>query len=170
MPFLNPYVRVDIDDAAGGLVQPLIYQGRDDMFTVPAGFVTDFASVPRFMTWLIPTMGAYTRAAVLHDWLCTDLERGKAISPRYITLANARDTDGIFRRVCRESGTPLVRRWLLWAGVRWGALGTPARRPDWLRDAPAVVGISLLALPLLLLPALFVGLALLIDRAVEVAR
>lgn len=39
---------------------------------VPAGFETDFASIPRALWWLLPPDGAYTQAAVLHDWLCKE--------------------------------------------------------------------------------------------------
>lgn len=45
--------------------------------TVPAGFQTDFASVPRFFWRLFPPTGNYCPAAVIHDWLyrMTDVDR-----------------------------------------------------------------------------------------------
>ena len=36
---------------------------------VPKGFVTDFASIPRPFRILIPKLGRYNKAAVLHDFL-----------------------------------------------------------------------------------------------------
>lgn len=36
---------------------------------VPSGFKTDFASVPRLLWPILPPIGKYTAAAVLHDWL-----------------------------------------------------------------------------------------------------
>ena len=87
-------------------------------FVVPAGFRTDFASVPRVVTWLVPRFGAYTLAAILHDWLVTEGLRTGVVT--------SRQADGIFRRVMRESGVPVLRRWLMWAGVRWGALAERA--------------------------------------------
>jgi len=36
---------------------------------VPAGFVSDFASIPRWATWLHPTNGRHIKAAVVHDYL-----------------------------------------------------------------------------------------------------
>lgn len=162
MPFLGPVVaHIETDTAT--LIEPLIYRGAIDSFTIPAGACTDFASVPRALTWLVPKMGAWTKASVLHDQLCNLLERGD-------DRVSAVDVDGVFRRVMREAGTPLVRRWLVWTAVRWGALGTPARRPGWWSTAGPVLAISVAALPFLLLPALFVGLALLVDRAVEAVR
>lgn len=60
MPFTGPVVVQEVDRGDGSrwqLVEPLTYQGRDDPFVVPAGFETDFASVPRAFTWLIPRYG-----------------------------------------------------------------------------------------------------------------
>ena len=39
---------------------------------VTEGFRTDFASIPRAFWWLLPPDGAYTQAAVLHDWMCRE--------------------------------------------------------------------------------------------------
>lgn len=41
----------------------------DEKIEVPAGFETDFASVPRYFQWLLPSVGRYGKAAVLHDYL-----------------------------------------------------------------------------------------------------
>jgi hypothetical protein len=38
-------------------------------FTVPTGFRTDLASIPRPFWNILPPFGKYTGAAVLHDWL-----------------------------------------------------------------------------------------------------
>lgn len=38
-------------------------------FAVPAGFVTDFASIPRGLWSLFPPTGEYAAAAVAHDYL-----------------------------------------------------------------------------------------------------
>ena len=169
MPFETAYVPVLIHpDGMYETTAQIVYRGRDERFVVPPRFLTDLASVPRLMTWLVPIAGVHDRAAIVHDWLCTSLADYRRYPAAYPDPpASARDTDGIFRRILRELGVPLVRRWLYWTGVRWGALANPARRAGWAKDAPLVLGISLLALPFLLLPALFVGAALLIDRAVE---
>jgi len=44
---------------------------------VPAGFLTDFASIPRGLWNLMPPTGEYGKAAVIHDYLyrCTLLDR-----------------------------------------------------------------------------------------------
>lgn len=160
MPFLPGSLtvrRVDADHWA--LVDDLVYRGRWDRFVVPAGFRTDFASVPRPVTWLVPRFGVYTLAAILHDWLVTEGLRTRVVT--------SRQADGIFRRVMRESGVPVLRRWLMWAGVRWGALADERRRRGWVLSAPGVLAISLLAAPLVLPPALFIVPGLLVYGAAE---
>ncbi|MEY4386602.1 MAG: hypothetical protein RLY20_1885 [Verrucomicrobiota bacterium] len=45
---------------------------------VPAGFLTDFASIPRGLWNLLPPTGKYGKAAVIHDYLyrcCPHLDR-----------------------------------------------------------------------------------------------
>lgn len=135
MPFTTRGVCVDLLDDQGALLVPLSYQGKVEHFTVPAGFVSDFATVPRLFRSFAPSIGLWTRSAVLHDWMCVHLAAGDCV-------VGSRDADGIFRRTMREAGVGFVTRWLLWCGVRWGALANPARRPGWWRDAPAVLGIT----------------------------
>ncbi len=149
--------RVDADRWA--LVDDLVYRGRWERFLVPAGFRTDFASVPRVVTWLVPRFGAYTLAAILHDWLCSEGIRSGAVT--------SRDADGIFRRVMRESGVPVLRRWMMWAGVRWGALTDERRRPGWWVSAPGVVAISVLAAPLVVPPVVVIVPGLVVYAVAE---
>lgn len=160
MPFESDSLTVRRrDDSHWTVVEPLVYRGKSDRFVVPAGFATDFASVPRVAVWLIPRFGRYTLAAVLHDWLVTEGLRTRAVT--------SRDADGIFRRVMRELGVPVVRRWLMWAGVRWGALTDPERRPGWAISAPGVLAISALAAPVVVPPGLLILLALAVYGSVE---
>jgi hypothetical protein len=142
-----------VDASRWELVAELVYRGRRDRFVVPAGFRTDFATVPLPVTWLVPRFGAYTLAVILHDWLVTEGLRTGVVT--------SREADGIFRRVLRESGVPVLRRWLMWTGVRWGALVSARRRPGWVFSAPGVLAISVLAAPLVLPPAVAIlpGLA-----------
>jgi hypothetical protein len=75
-------------------------------FVVPAGFETDFASVPRFFWRLFPPAGRYGKAAVLHDFL-------------YRTGAvTRRDADHIFFDAMRSLGVRFPTRWLMWLAVR----------------------------------------------------
>ena len=96
---------------------PLRYESdllRGRIITVPAEFITDFASVPRtpFAWWLVGDTSH--RAAVLHDWI---YQRHDAEG---IDRATA---DAIFREAAEaddQDPEPFWRRWLAWAGIRLG--------------------------------------------------
>ncbi|MDK3255875.1 DUF1353 domain-containing protein [Blastococcus capsensis] len=162
MPFeVGDVVVRTLDDEHWAVVEPLVYRGTRDRFVVPAGFRTDFATVPRVVVWLVPRFGRYTAAAILHDWFVTvGIESG---------VVTAREADGVFRRVMRESGVPVVRRWLMWTGVRWGAFGDPVRGAGWWHSAPGVLAISLLAAPVVVPPGLLIAVALSVYAVVEAA-
>ncbi|GAA4744025.1 hypothetical protein GCM10023328_27170 [Modestobacter marinus] len=160
MPFDSLALTVRrVSDTSWEVLAPLVYRGERDTFVVPPGFRTDFASVPRVVVWLFPRSGRYTPAAVLHDWLTDVAVPGGVVS--------ARDADGVFRRVMRELGVPPLRRWLMWTGVRWGALGNPVRLAGWWRDAPRVLALSVVAAPIVVPPAAVVAVALVVYRAAE---
>jgi len=165
------------------VIAPLIWTGtQGDTFTVPVGFVTDFATSPRFLHWLWLPYGAYTRAAVLHDYLLEDLaawerdgrslrdEAGRTIDGG--PLANSRDIDGVFRRAMKDLGVPWSKRWLGWTAVRWGALFNRRRAygRGFARDLPKVLGMSLLALPVILPGAAGVLVSLAFVRVITWAR
>lgn len=90
------------------LVSPLLYQSDValETFTVPAGFVTDLASVPRVPVAYWLTGGTSNEAAVVHDYL-------------YATGIVSRETaDAVLREASAVTGVPAWRRWLMWSGVR----------------------------------------------------
>ena len=52
----------------------------DKLIFIPAGFITDFASVPRLFFFL-PDWATYSKSPVLHDWLYrVKMINGKKIS------------------------------------------------------------------------------------------
>jgi hypothetical protein len=80
--------------------------------TVPLGYVTDLASVPRVMRWLVPVANAKNRkAAVVHDWLCSkEVQDSMGISQR--------QADEVFREALTASGVSFIGRWGMWLPVR----------------------------------------------------
>lgn len=98
------------DDGQWVLVEPLVYQsdvaGR--VITVPAGFQTDLASVPRLPVVYLLAGDCAREAAVVHDYLyCTHIvERATA--------------DAILREASAVTGVPAWRAALMYAGVRLG--------------------------------------------------
>jgi Protein of unknown function (DUF1353) len=147
------------DEQFWELMRPLEYQGKVDDFVVPAGMLTDFASVPRPFVWFIPQYGLYTMAAILHDYLWSRLAAKGKLS--WI------DADAIFRRALRELGVAFLRRWIMWAAVRWTALWKPGGTHGWWREAHRVLLFSVVALPFVLLPAALIAMALAVVYLVE---
>ena len=155
MPFTGDVVVRELPDADGSrwrLVEPLAYQGRDETFTVAAGFTTDFASVPQALTWLVPRYGRYTKAAIVHDYLWQRCREG--------TFGWA-DADGILRRAMRELDVPFLRRWLMWAAVRLAGIVTRSPSSLWTQGLGSlaafvlaiVLGLAYVAVPVVVVVA-----------------
>lgn len=161
------------------LTAPLVWTGsQGDTFTVPAGFVTDFATVPRFLHWLVLPYGAYTRSAVLHDYLLSlvaDVEgraAWRAGQPSPYAYGSqpikSRDADAIFRKTMHELGVGWLKRWAMWTAVRWASLFNPRRAYGRAiaADLPRMLLVTVAALATVVIPvaALAVAVALLFVR------
>jgi hypothetical protein len=159
MPF-PPNSQVDVRQVTTEdwqLLAALDYDGKSEHFEAPVGMRTDFASVPRIFVWFLPRYGRYTKAAILHDYLCAGGQVERV------------DADAIFRRAMRELGVPFLRRWIMWAAVRWGALLAPGGTKGWLKESPRVLLVSALALPIVLPPAVVILLAIAAFYVLEMA-
>lgn len=118
--------RCDVEDindiAASGrglwrFLSPLRYQSdlTGDTYTVPVGYVTDFASVPRVPIAFLLCGNTCAKPAGLHDFLYTpDPVTGKHPVPDRATA------DALLKEAALSEGVPAWRCWLLWAGVRLG--------------------------------------------------
>lgn len=98
------------DDANWFLHSPLEYKILNTSYriVVPAGFVTDFASIPWPLWSFMPRTGTYKRAAIVHDYL-------------YWTHACSREQADILLRLAMfESGVSDTTSWLIFKGVREG--------------------------------------------------
>lgn len=80
-------------------------EGSGFVVVVPAGALTDFASVPRFFWWLFPPSGQYNKAAVIHD----DLYRSHW---RRVVA------DAIFLDAMTSLNVPWYIRWPMYLAVR----------------------------------------------------
>lgn len=89
------------------LTSPLIYQHKEDVYVVPAGFETDLASVPNAIKFIVDDDEADIReAAVVHDWLYST----KAV-PR-------KKADEILFRAMIELGAGYVKAHIVYWAVR----------------------------------------------------
>lgn len=89
------------------LLDPLVFESDilRATITVPIGFETDYASVPRLpgAYWLTGD-GAH-ESAVVHDWMLT-------CGHSWRTAAD------VFREAMKAEGVPTWRAWLMYWGVR----------------------------------------------------
>lgn len=76
-------------------------------FTIPAGFSTDLASVPRLPVAHMLFAGRARRSAILHDYL-------------YEMRYPREWADAAFRAAMQAEGVGVFARWSMWAGVRVG--------------------------------------------------
>lgn len=98
------------DGVTWRLEQPLTYHvgapRSDTVVTVPTGFVTDFATVPRVFWWLIPRWGKHGNAAVLHDFLY------------HSKLYTRATSDAIFLEALEVLGVSWFTRSVMYVAVR----------------------------------------------------
>lgn len=106
-----------LDDGKWQLITDLIYEsdvaGRT--ITVPAGMVTDFASVPRLPLAYMFVGDRASKAAVIHDRLYDTHEVPRAVA------------DAVLREASAVTGVPWLARQAMFIGVRvfgwthWGS-------------------------------------------------
>lgn len=102
------------------LTRPLDYEIRNTglTVTVPAGFVTDFASIPRPFWSFLPPWGKYGAPSVVHDFLYWDQRCTRDQADRIFLLAMEESDVSSFRKF-------LIHRAVAWGGgFSWDANGT----------------------------------------------
>lgn len=110
----------ELSDTSWKLLRPFSYTTLDGhVIDIPAGFLTDGASSPVVITrW----GGKYGTAALIHDYLYTQLNHGHP-NPAAPTR---RDADDILDEVMRRCNVNIYVRVGIWLAVR--AFGGPAMR------------------------------------------
>ena len=103
---------LEVVDEGWQLTQPFIYHSellnRD--IEVPAGYVTDLASVPRLFRFIVPVANAKNRrAAVVHDYLCTHPDG---------LVKDKKQADQVFREALGVVGVGRFRSAFLYYPVR----------------------------------------------------
>lgn len=99
---------------------------------VPAerGFRTDLTSTPALFTWLVPKTGAHLPAALIHDGL---VPGGADGATSYVSseghVIDRVSADRVFRDAMADTGTGVVRRWIVWAAVTVATIFVGAGTP-----------------------------------------
>lgn len=102
-PALRPFARAE----HFMLVEPLVVRvgGGADSILIPAGFVSDFASIPSQVQGFISKLGPHLCPAIVHDYLYWEQACTRA------------EADAIFSKMMAELGTSWVTRKALYWGV-----------------------------------------------------
>ena len=102
------------------LAEPLIYEvggrGSGRVIVVWKGFVTDGPSIPRLLWWILPVWASYSRAGVIHDYLCYLI----AVNTPHPEAPTRADADRIFFEALTALNVGWVQRYALYWGVRFG--------------------------------------------------
>ena len=114
--------KVSSDPPTWRLLSDLIYQGVTRVYKlevpievrVPAGFTTDFASVPRLPVAFLLTGDTAQRAATVHDFL---YEFGRPCTHSALVLTR-KQADDLFLQAMTDSGIPRWRRNMMYYAVR----------------------------------------------------
>lgn len=122
--FLTPLVAEKVRGTEDTWIirEPLVYyrteirDGQEviQQIIIPDGFVTDYASTPRFVWLLMPKSGKYDDAAVVHDYLY--VHAGK-LNNRDLPYTKA-DADAIFKEAMKALGVDWLRISLMYPAVR----------------------------------------------------
>ena len=95
------------------LTAPFRYLSSIGIITVPAGFLTDGASVPRIFWNIFSPFGSCFPAALIHDYLYS-----KASSPEWVIDRDM--VDGIFLAAMKDVGVGWLTRHVIYRAVRLG--------------------------------------------------
>lgn len=108
------------------LLEPLVYRSDNiGLIVVDAGFVTNFASVPRLPFMYMLFGGVGDEAATLHDWLYRKEHTASTGSTIKIDRATAdKVLRGVIIECLTKDGASKLKAkaiaWAMWAGVRLG--------------------------------------------------
>ena len=162
-PVADQPLRVGKEEEFGA---PVTSSGPRTFTVPPAGttMITDLASVPPFLTWLVPKDGRHTPAALLHDGLMPKTPRlyqGPSL--------DRVEADRIFRNAMQHLDVAFLRRWAMWAavslatfcGMRPDFAGVWRRVGSWVRSA--IIGL----VTIILLTVGFAAWADLFDQSIS---
>ena len=123
-------VRVFADGKDNFLVEPLSYRVMDSNYviTVPAGFVTDYASVPESLHSFLGPRGRYGRAAILHDYLYWDQSCTRTQADRLLWLA-----------MVESKVSTLQSNVIFWAVDNFGESSWKQNRSERLTGKPRII-------------------------------
>lgn len=107
--FITPVCIKPYKDYRYSICHDVKFIVKKQIFTIPKGFKTDLASIPK-IAWPImaPSHSDLIRAAIVHDWFY-----------RMTCDFNRKDTDLIFYYMLKNDGVSTIRAFLMYYAVRF---------------------------------------------------
>ena len=99
-----------INDGKCILEADYIYSINGFLITVPKGFITDGASIPKSLQWIYDPYGKYIKAAVIHDYFYSKYND---------TGINRTLADKIFDFIMKETGVNAKTRRKFYVAVKY---------------------------------------------------
>ena len=105
------------DEIKEELYEDFICASPYGLIKVPKGFITDFASIPPGIRWIIKRKGKYNKASVIHDYLY----RFAKLNPDYPDGIITREiADYVMKGFMILSGVGCIKRNVILAGLKVG--------------------------------------------------
>lgn len=120
------------------LTEDMVYEigSTNERIVIPAGFVTDFASIPRPLWSYLPPTGDYKLAAVVHDYLY------------WMQPCTKEQSDNLFAIAMAEQGVSSIARAVVYGGVvAGGSASWDANRRDRADSIPRFLSQEQRAIP-----------------------
>ncbi len=95
----------------------------EELITVPAGFVTDLASIPRAVWSFYPPDGPWAKAAIIHDFLYFTKGSGEWHGRIGVSRGRAysrSEADAILKEGMADRDVGKWEQFVIWASVRLG--------------------------------------------------
>ena len=127
--FLTPLRTEYIDGKKWLVTEPFSYHlgepDGEEVVAIEAGFITDFASIPRMLWTAWPPTGKYGKAAVIHDKLYQDAIVMSLTPLRDVWTGNKRvinrgEADKLLLEAMEVLGVGYMTRGTIYSGVRLG--------------------------------------------------
>lgn len=99
-----------VNDSKCILEDDYIYSINGFLITVPNGFITDGASIPKSLQWIYEPFGEYIKGAVIHDYLYSKYND---------TGINRTLADKIFDFIMKETGVNAKTRRKFYVAVKY---------------------------------------------------
>lgn len=93
--------------------------GPGCVITVPAGYVTNFGTIPRWFAWIVSPTELHT-AAIVHDWMCNEDQSGGGVNSGFSRWM----ADAVLYESLARMGFGWLRRVLVYIAVRLYATAT----------------------------------------------